>query len=106
MNESTPGPASDAALRSTRAPTETTIHLAYAEASFLLIECLMLVFVERGIFTVDELLGEIGTALATKQQMVEEGAHVEISTIAAGMLASMGNSLAAVSRVKRATDIG
>ena len=76
-------------------PTETTKHLAYAEAAVMLIECLMLVFVERGLFSIDEIVSQVETVIATKRQMIEDGQHAEISAIAAAVLASIANSVAA-----------
>jgi hypothetical protein len=82
-------------------PSETTRHLAYAEAAFMLIECLMLVLIERGLFTVDEMLAQVEIAIATKQQMVKDGEHAEISAVAASLLGSIANSVAAATRPDR-----
>ena len=90
IEPSSPAPTPGAGL-----PSETTKHLAYAEAAFMLIECLMLVCIERGQFTLEEMLSQVETAIATQQQMVKDGEHAEISAIASGLLASMANSLAA-----------
>jgi hypothetical protein len=95
MNESKPEDSLRASVSRAGPPSETTKHLAYAEAAFLLIECLMLVFIERGLFTIEEMLEQIETAIATKQQMVEDGEHAEISAVASRMLGSIANSLAA-----------
>jgi hypothetical protein len=76
-------------------PNETTKHLAYGEASLMLIECLMLVLIEQRVFTVAQMVDAVEAAIATKRQMVRDGEHPEIATVAAGLLSTMANSLAA-----------
>jgi hypothetical protein len=76
-------------------PPETLRHLAYAEAAVMLIECLMLALIEQRVFTVQQMVGAVESAIATKRQMVAEGEHAEISSLAAGMLSTIANSLAA-----------
>jgi hypothetical protein len=77
------------------APSEETKHLAYGEAALMLVECLMLVLIEHRIMTTHELVDAIENALATKRQMVAEQEHPEIASIAAGVLSTLANSLAA-----------
>ncbi len=74
---------------------ETRLHLAYAEASVMLLECLMLVLVERKLVPLDSLVDAVETAIETKQSQVKDGAHPEIAAVAAGVLSKIGNSLAA-----------
>jgi hypothetical protein len=95
MNEPKPGGTSGATISGAGPPSETAKHLAYAEGAFALIECLMLLLIERGLFTVEEMVSQVETAVATKQQMVKDGEHAEISAIACSVLTSMANSLAA-----------
>jgi hypothetical protein len=77
--------------------SETTKHLAYGEAAVMLIECLMLELIEQRVFSVQQMVAAVETAIATKRQMVREGAHPEIASAAAGILSTMANSLAASS---------
>jgi hypothetical protein len=76
-------------------PHDTITHLAYAEAAVMLIECLMVQLVERGVLSVDDLLETIETTLETKRVLEHEQHHPEISRVAAGVLSRMANSVAA-----------
>jgi hypothetical protein len=87
-----------------RGPSETLRHLAYAEAAVMLIECLMLVLIEERVFTVQQMVGAVESAIATKRQMVAEGEHAEIASLAAGMLSTMANSLTASKGGNREVD--
>ena len=71
------------------------MHLASAEAALMLIESLMLLLIDRGLVTTEQIVDSVGTALATKQQFVADGVHPEIAAAAAGLLTTMANSLAA-----------
>jgi len=75
--------------------SETTNHLAYGEAAVMLIECLMVLFIEQRVFSVQQMVAAVETAISTKRQMAREGAHPEIAAAAAGILSTMANSLAA-----------
>jgi hypothetical protein len=74
---------------------EVLLHLAYAEASVLLLECVMGMLVEKRVITISELVEEVETAIATKRTMVNDNRHPEIAQLAAGVLARIANSLAA-----------
>jgi hypothetical protein len=76
-------------------PSETTKHLAYGEAALMLIECLMLLLVEQRVFTAEAMVGAVEVAISTKRLMVKEHEHAEIAAVAAGMLSTIANSLAA-----------
>jgi hypothetical protein len=76
-------------------PSDTTRHLAYAEAAVMLIECLMLVLIEQRVLTAQQMIATVENAIATKRLMVKEGEHSKISAVAAGVLSTMANSLAA-----------
>lgn len=78
-----------------RPVSEETMHLAHAEASLLLIECLMFTLVEHRILTTNEIVVAVETAIATKRQMVWDREHPEIASAAAGLLSTLANSLAA-----------
>jgi hypothetical protein len=83
------------AFHSEQPPSETLKHLAYGEAAVMLIECLMLVLIDQRVFTVEQMVTAVETAIATKRRMVEEREHPEIAVVAAGFLSTMANSLAA-----------
>ena len=95
MNES--GPSSPPSVSSSEpsGPTEETKHLAYAEASLMLIECLIMALMENGVVTGAQMVKVVESALATKRQMVKDRDHPEIAAVAAGILSSLANSLAA-----------
>jgi hypothetical protein len=76
-------------------PSQTTRHLAYGEAAVMLIECLMLILIEHRVLTTQQMIAEIESAIATQRQMVQDGEHPNISTVAAGVLSTIANSLAA-----------
>lgn len=98
-----PGPAPDAASTARAFPSETTRHLAYAEAALMLTEGLLQLLVARRILTVDEIVGTVETIIATKQQMIVDGAHPEISLVAAGVLSTLANSVAAMEVARNGT---
>lgn len=82
------------------APRSTTaadldVHLAYAEASVMLLECLMLVLMEKKLVAVEDLVDAVETAIEAKQQLVRDRSHSEIAVIAVGVLSKIANSLAA-----------
>jgi hypothetical protein len=70
-------------------------HLAYAEASIMLLECLMLVLLERKLIPMDALVEAVETAIETKKTQVKDGMHPKIATVAAGVLSKIANSVAA-----------
>jgi hypothetical protein len=72
-------------------------HLAYAEASIMLLECLMLVLIERKLIPMDALVEAVETAIETKKKQVKDGMHPKIATVAAGVLSKIANSVAAAS---------
>jgi hypothetical protein len=76
-------------------PSQTTRHLAYGEAAVMLIECLMVILVEQRVLTTQQMIAAIESAVATKRQMVQDGEHPNISAVAAGVLSTIANSLAA-----------
>jgi hypothetical protein len=82
---------------------ERTKHLAYAEASLMLIEGLMQALLERKLLTLDELRSIVDNAIETKQAFVDARVHPEISTLATGILRRLGNSISAT-REARHTD--
>lgn len=70
-------------------------HLAQGEAAWMLVETLMLALVDRGLITRDDLVSMVEDVCATKKQMVAEHQHPQIASVAAGLLSTLGNSLAA-----------
>jgi len=74
---------------------EQTLHLAYAEASVVLIESLMLLLVERRLVSVEDLIECMETAVETKQELAKAGSHPRLSVIAVGVLDSIANSVRA-----------
>jgi hypothetical protein len=88
-------PLPDGASSTVGGPSEETKHLAYGEAALMLIECLMLTLVEQRVLTMEELVDAVELAGATKRKMVEDGEHPQISAVAAGLLSTLANSLAA-----------
>jgi hypothetical protein len=78
------------------AVSEITKHLAYAEASIMLLEGVLQLFVARGLLTAEEVVGTVESIIATKQQMIVDGEHPEISSVAAGVLSTFANSVAAM----------
>jgi len=76
-------------------PGDVTLHLAYAEASVMLVECLMLVLLEKKVLPLESLTQAVEAAIEAKQGLVKDGAHPQIAAIAAGVLSRIGNSLAA-----------
>ena len=82
-------------LQGRRVPSQIAKHLAYGEAALMLIECLMLSLVEQRVLTTQELVEAVENAIATKHQMVADREHPEIASVAAGILSTLANSLAA-----------
>src|SRR6185437_16492108 len=77
------------------APSDMNVHLAYAEASVMLVECLMLVLIEKKLLPVADLVDAVETAIEAKQRLIKDRSHPQIATIAAGVLSKIANSLAA-----------
>jgi hypothetical protein len=76
-------------------PPDLELHLAYAEASVMLIECLMLVLMEKKLVPLEALVESVEAAIEAKRGLVRDGAHPQIASIAAGVLSKIANSLAA-----------
>jgi hypothetical protein len=76
-------------------PSTTTMHLAYAEASVMLLECLTRLLIDRKLVSLDDVLDVVGLASDTKRTLVQDGVHPEISRVALGVLSSLANRLAA-----------
>jgi hypothetical protein len=76
-------------------PGDMEVHLAYAEASVMLIECLMIALLEKKVLPLEDLVDAVETALEAKQRLVRDGSHPQIATIAAGVLSKIANSVAA-----------
>jgi hypothetical protein len=62
----------------------------------MLTECLLQLLVSRRVLTVDEIISTVESVIATKQQMIKDGEHPEISSVAAGILSTLANSVAAM----------
>jgi hypothetical protein len=90
VNEPPSGPEEDS-----RVPSEHTRRLAYAEASILLLESLMLILLQRRVLSPADLQDAIDAAVETKEHLAQEGRHPEIAEVAAGVLRRIGNSVAA-----------
>jgi len=76
-------------------PDQLIRHLAYAQASIMVLECLMLTLVEQQILKKDQLVSAIETVIATKRQMLAEHDSPEISAVALGVLGTLANSVSA-----------
>ena len=74
---------------------DTTLHLAFAEASIMLMESLLLVLLERGVLSRADLQSAVSIALETKRNFIASGIHPQIATVALGVLKRLENSLAA-----------
>jgi len=75
--------------------SELTLHLAYAEASAMLIEALLHLLIDRNVLTVEAVIETVEATLETKRLLAKEGTHPEISAVAAGLLNGIANSVAA-----------
>jgi hypothetical protein len=82
---------------------ELTLHLAYAEASAMLIEALLRLLIDRNVLTMEAVIETVETTLETKRLLAQEGTHPEISAVAAGLLTTIANSVAA-GRPRRKTN--
>jgi hypothetical protein len=85
----------------TSEPFTLTMHLAYAEAGVVLLESLIRLLIDRHVLSADEVLETIEATIEVKRRMAEEGTHPEISSVAAGILSSLANSIAAGYRRER-----
>ena len=82
--------------QNTDRPDETARHLAEGEAALVLLESLLLTLVAKGVLTSDEVISSVETVVDVKRQMAADGTSPELSTIAAGILVKVANSIAAV----------
>jgi hypothetical protein len=78
-------------------PSEVALHLAYAEACVVLVECLMYVMVEKNLMSKEELVAAVENAINAKKAMADANWHRDIAPVAAGVLAQIANSLRALS---------
>jgi hypothetical protein len=62
----------------------------------MLTEGLLQLLVARRVLTIEEIVSTVEAVIATKQQMVVDGEHPEISLVAAGVLSTLANSVAAM----------
>ena len=83
-------------LTSRAGPSDVAVHLAYAEACVVLMECLMIVMVEKKLVSKSELVDAVETAIATKKDMADTHWHRDIAPVAVGVLAQIANSLRAL----------
>jgi hypothetical protein len=79
-------------------PSTLTVHLAYAEASTMIIEALLQLLIERKVVPMDAVIETLETTIQAKRTLAEEGVHAEISAVAAGILSRIANSVAASAR--------
>ena len=75
-------------------PSTETLHQAYAEASILLVESLLLVLLQRNVLSRTDIEEAIEVAVETKKNFVDDNVHPAISRVAAGVLRRIGNSVA------------
>ena len=76
-------------------PSIAAKHLAYAEAAIVLLESVMMKLIEKRVVTKAEMIDAVDVATATKRQMAADGEHPQISSVAAGVLQTLANSLRA-----------
>jgi hypothetical protein len=74
--------------------------LAYAQASMCALESVLLLLIERRVLLRDDIVEALEDAVATKRQLALDGSHPEISTLAAGLLSGVANSVRAIHLVK------
>jgi hypothetical protein len=72
------------------------MHLAYAEACVVLVECLMHVMVEQKLIPKEDLIAAVESAMTAKKAMADANWHQKIAPVAAGVLAQIANSLRAL----------
>lgn len=77
------------------------LHLAYAEASVMLVECLMLVLIEKKVVPLESLVESVEAAIEAKRGLIRDGAHPHIAAIAAGVLSKIANSVSATEQGHR-----
>jgi len=73
-----------------------TLHLAYAEASIMLLESVLTTLMRRNVLSRTDVEEAFEVAIETKTVFATENIHREISIIAAGVLKRMGNSVASL----------
>jgi hypothetical protein len=82
-------------------PSETIQHLASGEAALLLLECVLHQLLDRKLLSTNEILDAIETAISTKRQMILDGEHAEVASVAIGTLQGIANSLVAADSKRR-----
>lgn len=80
----------------------TSGHAAAGQAALMLVECLMLVLVERGTIPAVEVIEAVETVIDTKRRLAEEGREPEVASRAVAMLTTIANSLAAAGPLPKA----
>jgi hypothetical protein len=82
-------------------PSELVQHLASGEAALMLLECLLFRLIDRGVLSAAEIVDAAESAIAAKRQMVADGEHAEVASVAAGVLSVLANSLTAADGLPR-----
>ena len=80
-----------------KGPSDIVQHLASGAAALIAVECLLFRLMDRRLLTPADIIEVIEAALATERQMVADGEHAEIATVAIARLSVLINSVAAVS---------
>jgi len=62
----------------------------------MLMEGLLQLLISRRVLTSEEIVSTVEAVIATKQQMIIDGEHPEISLVTAGVLSILANSVAAM----------
>ena len=82
----------------------TLVHLAYAEASIMLLESLLLLLIDRRVVSLEAIVEAVDATIETKLGFVRENNHPDISRVAAGILVGITNSVTASRPVKPSLD--
>lgn len=75
-------------------------HHAQGEAALFLLEAVLLVLIEEGVLTCDQLVSAVEAAIRTKRQMAIDGLHPDVSSMAAGLATRVANSLLVAGKEK------
>lgn len=78
-----------------RPPDPVTRHLAEGEAALVLLEGLLLTLIDRGVVTREALVEAVDAVIQVKRRKAEDGVDPRLSTISAGLLSQVMNSLSA-----------
>jgi hypothetical protein len=89
---------SEGGARHERLDGTETLHHAEGRAALALVECLLMTLLDTRVLTREQLVEAVESAVEANRQSADDDHHQAVSQAAAGLLRSIGGSMAVVVR--------